>query len=240
MPRKKEIKTKKLSAQRSATNDANIMFWAGVAVATGALGVLIASVFYALSPVPAALPIPNPSFVNALNAMIAGRITMMAAGTFGIIFDLIFSGGVLLLMVFRKPAGLEIERLGWAFVTISVLIFITVDSLSANVLTQKAVLKGAAASFAGFKLLYDTLFVLGTIAFGLGAPIIFTGEMKSGSPLLPKLVIWIGIFFACCGLVSGLLYFANVSLPQVIGISIAAGSLLFVVYGVQIARSELQ
>jgi hypothetical protein len=60
--------------------------------------------------------------------------------------------------------------------------------------------------------------------------------MKSKYAVLAKPLIWIGIFVALAGLVSGLLYFANVSLPQVISISIAGGTLIFAIYGIQIAR----
>lgn len=228
----------KSSVQQSNTTDSNIIFWAGLAVAIGAFGVVVTSIFYALSPVSAALPMPNPSFANALNGMITGRTTMIAAGTVGIIFDVILAVGTLMLMVFRNPASLQIERAGWAFVTISVLIFVLVDSLSAGVLTQIAGQDGATAAFAGFKLLFDTIFILGTISFGLGVPVILVSEMKSESPVLAKPLIWIGIFFASVGLVSGLLYFAKVSLPQLIGISIAGGTFIFAIYGIQIARSE--
>jgi hypothetical protein len=233
----KEFKMTKLSVQQSTATDSDTVFWAGIALAVGSLGVVVASAFYAISPVPAALPMPGVSIPNALNGMITGRTSMLAAGTVGIIFDVILAVGTLLLMVFRTPAGLQIERAGWAFVTISVLIFVMVDSLSAGVLTQIAAQAGATATFAGFKLLFNTLFVLGTLAFGLGIPLILVSEIKSESPVLAKPLIWIGIVAAIAGLLSGMLYFANVSLPQVIGISIAGGTLIFAIYGIQIARS---
>ncbi len=223
--------------QQSSSNDSDTVFWAGVAVAVGSLGVVIASVFYGISPVAAALPIPSPAIADALNGMIAGRVTMIAAGIIGIIFDVILAAGALLLMVFRKPASSQIERAGWAFVTISVLIFVMVDSLSAGVLTQIAALDGALGAFTGFKLLFNTLFILGTIAFGLGVPAILISEMKSESPVLARPLIWIGIVTATVGFVSGLLYFANISLPQAIGLSIGGGTIIFTIYGIQIARS---
>jgi hypothetical protein len=140
-------------------------------------------------------------------------------------------------MAFRPPARLQIERAGWALVTISVLAFVIVDALSGGVLTQVAALDGALRAFTGFKLFFDTLFVLGTIVFGLGVPPILIGEMNADAPVLAKPLIWIGLLAACAGLAAGLLYFANVSLPQVMGGSIAGGSLIFAIYGIQIARS---
>jgi hypothetical protein len=60
--------------------------------------------------------------------------------------------------------------------------------------------------------------------------------MKSDAALLGKPILWIGVIFALVGLLSGLLYFIDVSLPQITGISVAVGSLIFMVYGIQIAR----
>jgi hypothetical protein len=234
----KEFKLTKATKQNSVTDNSETVFWGGVATAVGSLGVVVTSAFYALSPVPAALPIPNPVMATALAGMIAGRNTMVAAGTVGIGFDVIMIAGALLLMAFRKPASLQIERLGWALVAISVLIFIGVDSLAAGVLTQLAVMDGALGAFAGFKLIFDMLFILGTLAFGLGVPAILVSEMRAERPVLATPLIWVGLIAAAMGLVAGLLYFVNVSLPQVIGISIALGAIAFTIYGVQIARAR--
>ncbi|MFZ1041985.1 MAG: hypothetical protein WCA79_19810 [Anaerolineales bacterium] len=225
------------SVQQSINSNANAVFWAGIVVAIGALGVVIGSAFYALSPVSLALPMPTPSFIDALNGAIVGHTTIVAAGTIGIFSDVILAAGALVLMAFRHPMGLPIERLGWALLTISVLVFVLVDSLSGGVLTQIAAMHGGEVAFAGFKLLFDTLFVLGTITFGLGGAATLVSEMKSASPVIAKPLIWIGILSAAAGFVSGLAFFINISLPQVIGISIAVGSLVFAIYGIQIARS---
>jgi hypothetical protein len=96
------------------------------------------------------LPWPNPSFVSALNGMITGRITMMAAGTIGILFDIILAGGTLTLMMIRNPASLQVERAGLGFVTISILNFTIFDALPAGVLAQFAAPDEAMAPFAGF------------------------------------------------------------------------------------------
>jgi hypothetical protein len=39
--------------------DSGILFWAGLAMTIGSFGVVLTSVFYALSPVIAALPVPG-------------------------------------------------------------------------------------------------------------------------------------------------------------------------------------
>jgi len=227
------------SSTSSALTNSTI-FWAGLGLALGGLGVVVTSGFYALSPVPAALPIPNPSMAEALAGTLAGRVTLLAAGRIGFPSDILMVGAALLLLIFRKPASWSLERAGWALVAISVLIFTAVDALAAGVLTQLAALAGATAAFAGFKYLFDTAFILGTIAFGLGVPAILLGEMQSATPVLPCALLWLGLLAAIAGLVSATLYFANVSLPLVIGGSVAISALVFAIYGIQIARSARQ
>ena len=215
---------------------ADIVFWSGLAVAVGAFGVVVAGAFYALSPVAAALPMPDLVLAHAQAGMVAGQVTLRIAGTVGIFADVILAAGTLVLMMFPPPAGLPVERLGWALVTLSVLDFVLVDALSAGVLTQVASMDGAAAAFAGFKRLYDTLFALGTLVFGLGAIPILAGEMRSPSPILPRLWRGIGLLSAGAALVSGALYFMQIAAPHVIGASIVGGSLVFGVYGIRLAR----
>lgn len=214
----------------------DLVFWSGSAVAVGAFGVVVAGAFYALSPVAAALPVPDPVLAHAQAGMVAGRVTLRIAGTVGIFADVILAAGTLVLTAFRPPAGLPAERMGWALVTLSVLDFVLVDALSAGVLTQVAAMDGAAAAFAGFKSLYDTLFALGTLVFGLGAIPILAGDMRSPSPILPWLWRGIGLLSAGAALVSASLYFMQIAAPHAIGVSIVGGALVFGVYGIRLAR----
>lgn len=223
---------------RINSTSSNELFWAGVAVAVGSFGVVLASIFYALSPVSAALPVPGVDLEVAMNGMITGRATMVAAGVTGVISDVILIAGMLLLMAFRRPTNLQLEKLGWALASVGVVIFIVVDSLSAGVLTQVAALDNAMPVLAGFKLTFDIFFIFGTITIGLGTPAILVREIKAESPILSKPLAWAGILVSLIGLISSLLYFANIALPQVIGISIAGVSLIFGIYGIQIARSK--
>jgi len=218
--------------------NSNVVFLAGVALAVGSFGVVLASVFYALSPVAAALPIPGVSMDSAYDGVISGRDTMMAAGMIGLISDVIFIAGALLLTIFRVPVSIQIERIGWALVTTGVTIFIFVDALAAGVLTQLAALDSTMTAFAGFKLLFNIFFIFGTITVGLGVPAILMGELRSTSSILSKPLAWVGILFSLAGLAASILYFLNVALPQVIGISIAGASLIFGIYGIQIARQS--
>ncbi len=209
-------------------------FVPGIAVAIGSFGVVLTSIFYALSPVPSALPSPNVSMSEALQGMISGKLTMMLAGIIGVISDVILIAGALLLMT--KPESSPVKKIGWALIAIGVLIFVFVDSLSAGVLTQLAALEDAAPSFAAFKLFFDICFIFGTITVGLGTTAILFGEINAESPILPKPLAWLGILFSVIGLIAALLYFAGISLPQVIGVSIAFTSLVFGIYGIRVTR----
>jgi hypothetical protein len=223
---------------RTNSTSSNELFWAGVAVAVGSFGVVLASIFYALSPVAAALPIPGVALEKALSGMITGRSTMVAAGVTGVISDVILIAGMLSRMASRKPTNLQFENLGWALAAIGVVIFIVVDSLSAGVLTQIAALDESMPVLAGFKLMFDIFFIFGTITVSLGTLAILVREIKAKSPILSKPLAWAGILVSLIGLISSLLYFANIALPQVIGISIAGVSLIFGIYGIQLARSK--
>lgn len=222
-------------SRATANSRDTILFVAGTALAIGGFGVVITSILYALSPSVAALPMPNPSFADALSATIAGRHTMVAAGIIGVISDLILIAGALLMTVFRKPASLQVEKLGWILVVLSVLLFVVVDALAAGVLFQLAQYGTIGTGFAGAKLLFDTFFIFGTITFGIGAPIILACELRAASPILSKSFAWIGIGVALAALVSGCLYFVGVNLSRVIGISVALEALLFAIYGLRIA-----
>ncbi len=214
-------------------NNSRTVFWGGVLLALGSLGVVVTSVFYALSPVAAALP-TGADLTDALAGSMAGALTLTIAGSVGIVGDVLFAAGCLLLMTFREPAGLALERAGWALGALSVMIFVFVDALSAAVLSTVAEL--GLPSYAGFKLLYNALFVLGTLTFGLSAPSIFAGELKAEKPALPVWMSWLGLAAGLVGFLAALLWFADIALPQVIGVSVALGSMVFAVYGFLLCR----
>lgn len=220
--------------------DPRTLVWGGRAVAIGAAGVVVTSVLYALSPPQAVLPIPNPALADAWRDMLAGQTVIVAAGTIGILADVLLAAGAFMLMLPAWTNGLPFKRLGWACLAISTLIFIWVDGLSAGVLTQLAALDGAYASWVGFKRLFDMLFVAGTLAFGVGGFAVLASDLSAQLPVLPKPLTWIGISIAAAGLGSALLYFANVNLAPVMGLAIAGGTLIFTVYGIRVSQLSSQ
>lgn len=216
----------------------NLVWFGGLMLAIGSIGVVITSLFYALSPIPAALPMPAPNFAEVQKLTLDGQTTLRLAGLVGVPFDIIMLGGALLLMIFRKPAGRPAERLGWAFIAISVFIFIFVDALAVGVLTQLAALDGALAAFAGFKLLFNILFIAGLLAFGMGVPLVLFGELKAQNSVLARPLIILGMASGLGGLAAGLLYFAGLSAPMLGGVCLALGVALFAYYGFKIMQAK--
>jgi len=222
----------------TTSSNSRALYWAGLVVAVSSFGVVLTSIFYALSPVPAALPIPNVDLTDALNGMLAGKVTMMTAGMVGVISDVLFIAGALLMMVLRRSIASLAELLGWALLAVGVVIFIFVDTLAAGVLTQIAVIDNGLSIFAGFKLLFNILFIFSSITVDVGTIFLLASEIKAKAPIIAKPMAWTGLVFSLVGLLASVLYFANIALPQVIGISIAVISVIFGIYGIQIPRSS--
>jgi hypothetical protein len=207
-------------------------FWAAVAITAGAAGVIATSVFYGLAPPQAALPMPHPIMLQAVHAAAAAAPLMKTAGTIGIISDVTLAVGAMVLMADRTASGEALERLGWAAVAVSAIVFIAVDAMAGYVLAEIAVLPDNQAAFAGFKRLFDVLFILGTLAFGAASLAIFWNERRGGARILGT----VGLLTGLLATLASSAYFVGIDLAQPLGLSIAAGSVLFVLLGVRIAR----
>ncbi len=225
--------------QQDVTRASIAVFWGGLWVAIGAFGVVITSILYVTAPPLAVLPMANVNIPDALRASVAGQQWMVAAGSVGIFSDVAFATGAFVLLVYRKPNGSGIEASGWAWLAVTNLIFVVVDALVSRVLGTVAVLGGPESAFSGFKHLFDVLFVLGTVTFGVGSISILWSEVRTGSNVLYKGISSIGIVIGAVGLVSSVSYFAGMNLAFLIGGAIGAGSLIFTMVGIQIARTAL-
>lgn len=217
--------------------DSTAVFWGALWVTIGAFGVMITSALYATAPALAVLPMAHVVISDALRASIAGQQGMLAAGSVGIFSDVAFAAGASVLLVSRRSNGSGLEASGWAWLAITNLIFVVVDALVSQVLGPVAVLGGPENAFSGFKHLFDILFVLGTVTFGVGSMSVLWSEVRTGSPVVSRGISSTGIVIGAVGLVSSLSYFAEVNLAPVIGVSIGAGALVFTIVGIQIARA---
>jgi hypothetical protein len=212
----------------------------GAAVALGSLGVTAASVLYALSPPAAALPAQPFDGALALAGAVAGARIMFGAGTIGIFSDIVMAVGALLVAAELARRGRGVAAAGWIAILLSIVVFTFVDAIVGYVLGAVAATRDGAAAFAGFKRLFDVLFLLGTTAFGAGAMLALTDEMRSAAPMASKPIALAGALAGLAGVLAAAACFAGFPLQQGVGISIGLGSAIFVVIGVQIMLKSRQ
>jgi hypothetical protein len=206
----------------------------GAALALGALGVTVTSVLYALSPPAAALPAQPFNQTLALAGAVAGARTMLAAGTVGVFSDIVMAVGALLVALELARRGRGLAAAGWIAILLSIIVFTLVDAIVGFVLSPVAAMKDGAGAFAGFKLLFDVLFLVGTTAFGAGAMLALTNEMRAPVLLASKPVVLAGALTGLVGALAASTCFAGLPLEQGVGISIGLGSAVFAVIGVQV------
>ncbi len=204
----------------------------GAAVALGSFGVTATSVLYALSPPAAALPAQPFDQALALAGAVAGARTMFAAGTVGIFSDIVMAVGALLVALDLARRGRSLAVAGWIAILLSIVVL--VDAIVGFVLGPVAELKDGAGAFTAFKRLFDVLFLLGTAAFGAGAMLALTNEMRSAVPIVSKPVAIAGALTGMAGVLAAGACLAGFPLEQAVGISIGLGSAVFVAIGAQI------
>jgi hypothetical protein len=209
---------------------------AGIAMTVGWLGVLVTTAFYAVSPPAAAMPHQPFHLGAALEGAAAGAATMTAASFAGMFSDIVLATGTLLVALELARRGRGVAAAGWVAMFLSVVIFTLVDTLVGQVLVPLAATQGAVGAFAGFKYLFDALFLLGTIAFGAGAVVALASDCRSAAPLVPRPLAWIGIAIGAFGIAAALGCFAHLPLDLAVGASIGLGALLFTIIGVTIVR----
>lgn len=221
-------------AKAEAARSGSILPAGGAALALGSLGVTVTSVLYALSPPAAALPAQPFDFALSLAGAAAGARTMFAAGTVGIFSDIVAAVGAALVALELAWRGRGFAVAGWIAILLSIVVFTFVDAIVGYVLGPVAAMKDGAGAFAGFKRLFDVLFLLGTIAFGAGAMLALTNEMRSTAPIVSKPVAVAGALTGLAGVLAAAACFAGFPLEQGVGISIGLGSAVFAVIGAQI------
>ena len=207
---------------------------AGAALALGSLGVTVTSVLSALSPPAAALPAQPFDQASALAGAVAGARTMFAAGTVGVFSDITFATGALVVALELARRGRGLAVAGWVAILLSVVVFTFVDAIVGYVLSPVAAMADGAGAFAGFKRLFDVLFLLGTASFGAGAMLALASEIRSSAPIVSKPVALAGAVTGLAALLAAAACFAGFPLEQGVGISIGLGSAIFVAIGVQI------
>lgn len=134
----------------------------------GSLGLIATCLAYKLAGPLAALPGGATDLAAAVAATPKASSAMRAAGVLGMPSDVLLAVGGLLLAAHEYRRGAALATAGWLTMAIASTLFIVVDAMVALVLPAAAVLPGM-ASYAGLRLLFDALFVIGAWTAGLGA-----------------------------------------------------------------------
>jgi hypothetical protein len=126
----------------------------GFLSALGAMGLAIANLFYALSPLAAASPTQPFDLSAALSAVAVGSHTLEIAGAVGIFGDLIWATAALVIAQELGRRGRGLSASGWNALTVAIVLFIFVDGITGFVLPPLA-LAGNASGFEGFRHFWD-------------------------------------------------------------------------------------
>jgi hypothetical protein len=223
--------------QAGVSSEMSVLAAGGLALALGSVGVVATSALYAISPSAVALPAQPFDLSLALSGAIAGARTMYAAGTIGIFADVVMACGALLVAAELARRGRGVAALGWTLMAMSIIIFVFVDVIVAHLLGPLAAMKDGASAFAGFKRLFDALFLLGTAAFGAGAILALASELRASAPLVSRALALAGALIGTAAVLAATACFCGLPLEQGVGISVGLGAALFAVIGVTIARS---
>jgi hypothetical protein len=211
----------------------------GVLTAIGAVGVVATSLSYLLSPQVGAMPTAPLDLAAAQAGAAAGLTTMAAAGAFGIAGDLIWAVGAALLARRAGAEGRGLAESGWTALVFGLLIFTLVDAMVGFVLPQIAAMAGAETAFAGFKRLFDALFLLGAVASAAGIALAMGGEAKRAASPVARPLAWALTGVGVIGVGAALAGFVGWSgAVGIIGASIGLISILSVPVGLQIARAR--
>jgi hypothetical protein len=212
------------------------LFWGGAALALGSLGLTATSAFYVMSPQAAALPVLPVNLGDAMAGAISGASMMHLAGTFGTISDLVLAAAALAIgsaEAARGRGGTAV--LGWMALAVSAIIFVSVDTLVGFVLSPLAAEPQAASAFLGFKRFFDTLFVLGTFAFGVGGALVLLPV--AGRRVISRNIALPGLLIAIIGGIGSLATLFGLDLHLFMGLSLAGGGLIFALVGIMLAWS---
>jgi hypothetical protein len=225
-----------LDLAHTAARRPSALALAGWLSALGAASVVTTGVFYVLSPRPAAGPMQPLDIDAAMAGAVSGAPTLHIAGTVGIFGDVLWAAAALLLAGELTRRGRPMSALGWHGLFLSILIFTFVDGLTGFVMSPLAASHDVAA-YAGFKRLWDMLFLLGVVTYSGGAVLALLGDVTSERPMIARALCWAGVATALVGGAGAIAGFLGFGADQIAGASILIGPLLFIPISLQMAKA---
>lgn len=205
----------------------------GWAAAVGGLSVVVTSAFYALAPAATAMPGPTPDVTAAMAGAIAGREFLAPIAWIGIPGDVITAAGAIVLAALAINAKDGFSALGLLLIGLSSFLFLTIDITAGSIFTALANI-GDRSAFLATKLLFDRLFIGGTMCLALG--VLALGIAHRKTAVFPRVMTFGFGFSGLLGLAGGFGALAGQDLAQPMGLSVAISAMLFAWLGVRCSK----
>ncbi|MFO0682092.1 MAG: hypothetical protein U0234_08575 [Sandaracinus sp.] len=183
----------------------------------GSLGLLATCAFYALAGPLAALPGGATDTAAAIAATPAAAPWMRAAGTIGMISDVLLAVGASLYATVAHAQGRAAALAGWLALALASASFVVVDAMVAYVLPVVA--EPASTSYVAVRALFDVLFAAGAWTASGGA--LAAAWRRDGEIFRRPLVGWALRGAGGLGLAASTAYFAALPGVPLLGPSIA-------------------
>jgi len=207
----------------------------GLILAIGSLCIGIVSYFYAISPKAATMPVVTSRLGEAWAATQGIQDALRPIGLFGLTGDIIFVVGALILaicLILRKQI---ISATGLLTTALSSSLFVAVDALVGRTLGITTMDLNSAGAFLLAKSLSDSLFIAATFASGLGLLLFFIPRLFTPTSLRERIVPTLGTIVGVSGTLIPIFCLLGADMGPLLGLSIGAGSALFLIIGIRTA-----
>ncbi len=210
---------------------------AGLLVALGAAGVVVTSAFYAVSNPAAGLPAQPFDATAAMTGAVRSAATLKAAGTIGYFADVAAAVGCVAVAIGLARRDQPLASAGWLGVGLATLMFAIVDTTAGYVLPPMAA-AGEAGAFAGFKRLFDALFLFNTIAFGISFFAALGAERRSLALTVGAPLALAGQALGALAVTASVACLVGLPLEQGVGLSVAASAIMLMLIGRRVAQAD--
>jgi hypothetical protein len=210
----------------------------GVGAILGAAMIATVSALYATSPVAATMPVVAARLQEALEALRASDgFQLWWIGVVGLTGDVIFAAAAMMVSFGLVLRGQSIKAAGWLGIALSNIIFVGVDALVGRTFVGVASIGTSEAGFVAAKNFSDALFVSGTFAFGVGALLVLLPTVIGRAQWPWRMVALVGVVVGLLGVGSSLICLFGADAGPLLGLAIAAGSVIFLIVGLRAAMT---
>lgn len=155
----------------------------------------------------------------------------------GLTGDVIFAVAAIMVSFGLVLRVQPIKAMGWLGIAVSNIIFIGVDALVGRTFAGAASVSTSEAGFVAAKSLSDALFISGTFAFGVGALLVLLPMVISRGRWPWRIFSLVGVAVGLLGVGSALICLLGADAGPLLGLAIAAGSIIFLIVGLRAAAT---